>query len=109
LIYLRQDHKKTPSGGPQRTPLGILRIKDESEPCCCSPELTWRDVQHLVMWTAEHAPLSDNSGWQRNAAGSWINTRFGFGLMNAHGLVTMASNWTTVPPKSICTVPALPV
>ncbi|XP_021936624.1 neuroendocrine convertase 1-like isoform X2 [Zootermopsis nevadensis] len=74
-----------------------------------NPELTWRDVQHLVMWTAEYAPLSDNSGWQRNAAGAWINTRFGFGLMNAHGLVTVAANWTTVPPKTICTVSAEPL
>ncbi|KAJ9600056.1 hypothetical protein L9F63_009647, partial [Diploptera punctata] len=68
-----------------------------------NPELTWRDVQHLVMWTAEHAPLSDNMGWERNAAGAWVSTRFGFGLMNAHGLVTAAANWTTVPPKYICT------
>ncbi|XP_023717967.1 neuroendocrine convertase 1 isoform X2 [Cryptotermes secundus] len=74
-----------------------------------NPELTWRDVQHLVMWTAEYAPLSDNTGWQRNAAGAWINTRFGFGLMNAHGLVTAATNWTNVPPKTICTAAAEPL
>lgn len=62
-----------------------------------SPRLTWRDVQHLIVWTSELAPLIDNPGWQQNAAGLWFNTRFGFGLMNAYGLVKMAANWTTVP------------
>ena len=34
-----------------------------------SPELTWRDVQHLVAWTAEYAPLARNHGWMNNGAG----------------------------------------
>ncbi|GLH05557.1 Furin-like protease 2, partial [Gryllus bimaculatus] len=67
-----------------------------------NPELTWRDVQHLVVWTSEYAPLSDNEGWRRTAAGFWVNTRFGFGLMNAASLVAHAANWTTVPPAALC-------
>ncbi|XP_063215967.1 neuroendocrine convertase 1-like [Bacillus rossius redtenbacheri] len=74
-----------------------------------NPELTWRDVQHLVVWTSEYAPLSDNDGWQRNAAGFWASTRFGYGLMNALALVTAAANWTSVPPKLECEVTALPL
>lgn len=31
-----------------------------------SPNLTWRDVQHLIVWTSEYAPLSANPGWQEN-------------------------------------------
>lgn len=31
-----------------------------------SPNLTWRDVQHLIVWTSEYAPLSENPGWQIN-------------------------------------------
>ncbi|XP_047121260.1 neuroendocrine convertase 1-like [Schistocerca piceifrons] len=73
-----------------------------------NPELTWRDVQHLVAWTAEWAPLSDNRGWSRNAAGFRVNTRFGFGLMNAFALVSAAANWTNVPPKAICSTPMTP-
>ena len=34
-----------------------------------SPLLTWRDMQHLVAWTSEYAPLSHNPGWQKNGAG----------------------------------------
>lgn len=39
-----------------------------------------------------------------NAAGFWFNTRFGFGLMNAFSLVKAASNWTTVPEKTVCVI-----
>ena len=27
-----------------------------------SPNLTWRDVQHLVAWTSEFFPLMENKG-----------------------------------------------
>lgn len=63
-------------------------------------------MQHLVVWTSEYEPLKDNDGWIMNAAGLWVNTRFGFGLMNAFQLVKEAANWTTVPKKYICSVPA---
>ncbi|XP_012268604.2 neuroendocrine convertase 1-like [Athalia rosae] len=66
--------------------------------------LTWRDVQHLVVWTSEYSPLRENPGWFKNAAGFWYNSRFGFGLMNAFSLVTTGYNWTTVPEKGECNV-----
>ncbi|CAH0553623.1 unnamed protein product [Brassicogethes aeneus] len=69
-----------------------------------NPNLTWRDVQYLVVWTSEPAPVVDNPGWQLNAAGFWFNTRFGFGLMNAYGFVKAAANWTNVPDKSLCSI-----
>ncbi|XP_076285047.1 neuroendocrine convertase 1 isoform X2 [Lasioglossum baleicum] len=67
-------------------------------------DLTWRDVQHLIIWTSEYSPLRENPGWFRNSAGFWFNSRFGFGLMNAFALVAASSNWTTVPEKTICKV-----
>ncbi|XP_066261732.1 neuroendocrine convertase 1-like isoform X1 [Euwallacea similis] len=69
-----------------------------------NPSLTWRDVQHLIVWTSELAPVADNPGWQKNAAGLWFSTKFGFGLMNAYGLVSTASNWTTVPEDKKCEI-----
>jgi proprotein convertase subtilisin/kexin type 1 len=78
---------------------GIIALALEA-----NPNLSWRDVQHLIVWTSEVDPVVDNPGWQQNAAGFWFNTRFGFGLMNAFGLVKTAINWTTVPEKTICTV-----
>jgi proprotein convertase subtilisin/kexin type 1 len=62
-------------------------------------------VQHLVVWTAEVAPLADNRGWQRNAAGLRVNPRFGFGLMDAQAITQAAANWTNVPPAVSCTIP----
>lgn len=66
-------------------------------------------MQHLIVWSSEIDPVADNPGWQRNTAGLWFNTRFGFGLMNAFGLVKAAVNWTTVPPKAICVIKPYPL
>ncbi|KAF7414457.1 hypothetical protein HZH68_002946 [Vespula germanica] len=67
--------------------------------------LTWRDIQHLIVWTSEYRSLNENPGWLKNAAGFWYNLHFGFGLMNAYALVNFARNWTNVPEKNICEVP----
>nr|CAH7717328.1 unnamed protein product [Callosobruchus chinensis] len=78
---------------------GIIALALEA-----NTNLTWRDVQHLIVWTSELAPLANNVGWQQNSAGLWFNDRFGFGLMNAHGLITAAKNWVTVPERKSCKV-----
>ena len=46
------------------------------------------------------------SGWMQNGAGFWINSAFGFGLMNAAKMVEVANpvTWRSVPDKSICKV-----
>ncbi|KFM81220.1 Neuroendocrine convertase 1, partial [Stegodyphus mimosarum] len=69
-----------------------------------NPELTWRDVQHLVVWTSEYLQLSHNKGWRRNSAGLMYNSRFGFGLINSESMVKAALNWTLVPEKTTCIV-----
>ncbi|XP_021191254.3 neuroendocrine convertase 1 [Helicoverpa armigera] len=74
-----------------------------------NPNLTWRDVQHLIVWTSEYAPLSANPGWQINGAGLYFDVRFGFGLLNAEALVAAALNWTTVPREYDCHVGAAPL
>ncbi|KAJ8914185.1 hypothetical protein NQ315_015958 [Exocentrus adspersus] len=81
---------------------GIIALALEA-----NPNLTWRDVQHLIVWTSELAPVADNPGWQQNAAGLWFNNRFGFGLMNTFGLVNTAGNWTTVPKRKTCEIQAV--
>lgn len=64
-----------------------------------SPDLGWRDIQHLIVLSSNPRPLLDNTGWTRTAAGLWYNTGFGFGLMNADRFVALAtSNWTNVQP-----------
>ena len=98
---------------------------------CFRPELTWRDVQHLVAWTSEPSPLeclskdngndkgqTNNLGddddddddrsnlcmFTENAAGFKTNNHFGFGLLNAAALVNASDHFVTVPEKSVCKV-----
>lgn len=73
---------------------------------CTSPDLTWRDLQHIVVWTSEFDPLANNPGWKRNGAGLMVNSRFGFGLLNAKALVDLAdpATWKHVPEKKQCIV-----
>lgn len=71
-----------------------------------NPDLTWRDVQHLVAMTSKMMPLRDNDGWYRNAAGFCVNLAFGFGLLDAAHLVTAGhpDTWQMVPERKTCTV-----
>ncbi|RVE44747.1 hypothetical protein evm_010599 [Chilo suppressalis] len=73
-----------------------------------NPNLTWRDVQHLIVWTSDYNPLTNNPGWQINGVGLRFDIRFGFGLMNAGALVAAALNWTTVPEKFTCQIETAP-
>lgn len=66
--------------------------------------MTWRDMQHAVVWSSEVGPLRHNSGWVTNGRGLRVNARFGFGLLSAVGLVDVASNWTRVPDKTVCRI-----
>lgn len=71
---------------------------------CFSPNLTWRDMQHIITWTAEYSSLKDNPGWRKNGAGFWVNNAFGYGILNAKSMVEVSQNWVTVPEKYICVV-----
>ncbi|KAG8225590.1 hypothetical protein J437_LFUL006682 [Ladona fulva] len=93
------EHTGTSAAAPLAA--GIIALVLEA-----NPSLTWRDVQHLVVWTSQPSSLVDNSGWKINGAGFLINPSFGFGLMDAEALVTAAENWTNVPPQHLCTVQA---
>lgn len=72
--------------------------------CLFSPNLTWRDMQHLITWTAEYSSLKNNAGWRKNGAGFWVNNAFGFGILNAKSMVEVSQNWVTVPEKYQCVV-----
>ncbi|OZC06720.1 peptidase, S8/S53 family, partial [Onchocerca flexuosa] len=68
-----------------------------------NPSLTWRDVQHIVVWTSDPVPLLNiNEGWTKNARGLFVNSRFGFGLMDASAFVKTAKTWQNVPEHHAC-------
>jgi len=63
-----------------------------------NPNLTWRDIQHILVETAtQNAP--GDPDWATNDAGYLINHNYGFGLVNADAAVTLAQTWTNVEPE----------
>lgn len=67
-----------------------------------SPNLTWRDVQHIIVHTSKlTSPVDD--GWKTNGAGFHFNHKFGFGRLDAEALVEKAKIWQNVKPQRQCT------
>ncbi|MEB3218005.1 MAG: S8 family serine peptidase, partial [Nostocales cyanobacterium 94392] len=63
-----------------------------------NPNLTWRDVQHILVETGEQNDSSD-SDWTTNGAGHLVNHKYGFGAIDALAAVNAATTWTTVEPE----------
>ena len=64
------------------------------------PDLTWRDVQHLVIRTSKKNDLH-TTDWNQNAVGRWFSGRYGYGLMDAGHLVVMSKDWKLVPEQRV--------
>ncbi|XP_022060452.2 proprotein convertase subtilisin/kexin type 4-like isoform X2 [Acanthochromis polyacanthus] len=76
---------------------GILALALE-----VNPELTWRDVQHLIANTAK-IPDAEEPGWSINAAGYHVHHRYGFGLLDAGLMVQQAARFHTAAAQRKCT------
>ncbi|KAL4981215.1 peptidase S8/S53 domain-containing protein [Aspergillus desertorum] len=63
------------------------------------PELTWRDVQYLLVETAVPVHTSDGS-WQPTAGGRMFSHDWGYGKLDVSALVQKARNWALVPPQA---------
>ncbi|KAK1887638.1 Furin-1 [Dissostichus eleginoides] len=64
-------------------------------------ELTWRDMQHLVVRTSRPGHLSAGD-WKTNGGGRRVSHSYGYGLLDAGAMVSLAQNWTTVGPQHQC-------
>lgn len=69
----------------------------------CSTNLTWRDVQYLIVYTSNQDILVDGE-WVTNGAGLRVSHKFGFGVIDAEALVTRARRWISVPEQQSDTV-----
>ncbi|XP_035020543.1 furin-like protease kpc-1 isoform X1 [Hippoglossus stenolepis] len=67
-----------------------------------NPELTWRDVQHLIARTAK-IPDPEEPGWNINAAGYHVHHRYGFGLLDAGLMVQQAAHFNSAAHQRKCT------
>jgi furin len=70
-----------------------------------NPNLTWRDMQHIVVRTARPQNLIA-SDWQTNGVGRNVSHSFGYGLMDAYAMVQLSRNWITVPEQHKCEITA---
>ena len=65
--------------------------------------LTWRDVQHLVIRSARPKGNLKANDWRTNGVGLHFSHSYGFGLIDAAHLVKNARSWKTVPEQQKCT------
>lgn len=62
-----------------------------------SPDLSWRDVQHLIAITSQRTGNFDE--WRKNGAGMEYSLKNGFGAINAELLVNAGKFWKNLPPQ----------
>ena len=65
-----------------------------------NPNLTWRDVRHILVETAERVDTGDSdfySDWSMNDGGYYFSRSYGFGNIDAGAATAAATSWTTVP------------
>ncbi|MEC4805575.1 MAG: S8 family serine peptidase [Jaaginema sp. PMC 1080.18] len=60
-----------------------------------NPNLTWRDVQHILVQSARKNDPSDPE-WTTNGAGHDINYKYGFGVVDAEKAVNLAKTWEQI-------------
>ena len=98
---LRPDHICTDShtGTSASAPIaaGMAALALEA-----NPGLTWRDLQYIVVMSSRQHPLQDEPGWSTNGVGRAFSHKFGYGLMDAGRMVSMARAWKSLPQQHIC-------
>jgi furin len=67
-----------------------------------NPELTYRDVMHIIAETARIPNLSETEDWMINGAGFHVSDKFGFGVLDVGQMIALAQNWTNVNPRYEC-------
>uniref|UniRef100_A0AAV2J468 P/Homo B domain-containing protein n=1 Tax=Knipowitschia caucasica TaxID=637954 RepID=A0AAV2J468_KNICA len=83
-----EGHTGTSAAAPLAA--GMVALMLQVRPC-----LTWRDVQHIIAFTATKCDSS--ADWGLNGAGFHHSHQHGFGLLNAWRLVNAAKVWESVP------------
>lgn len=89
------EHTGTSASAPLAAGICALALE-------ANPNLTWRDMQYLVVMTSRYAPLEKETGWIVNGVKRKVSHKFGYGLMDAGAMVSLAEQWTAVPPQHIC-------
>ncbi|XP_017259657.1 furin (paired basic amino acid cleaving enzyme) a [Kryptolebias marmoratus] len=80
---------------------GIIALALEA-----NKNLTWRDMQHLVVRTSRPANLVAND-WQTNGVGRKVSHSYGYGLLDASSIASLAKTWSYVGPQRKCVISML--
>ena len=90
--YSSTDYTDTFGGTSSATPLvsGVIALMLEA-----NPNLSWRDVQHVLVETSRKNDASDSS-WTTNGNGHLVSHKYGFGVVDASAAVALAAQWTVV-------------
>ncbi|XP_074704700.1 proprotein convertase subtilisin/kexin type 7 isoform X1 [Strix aluco] len=94
-----EGHTGTSAAAPLAA--GMIALMLQVRPC-----LTWRDVQHIIVFTATKYE-DRRAKWDTNQAGFRHSHQHGFGLLNAWRLVNAAKIWESVPYLASYVSPAL--
>jgi len=89
--YDAGDVTHTFGGTSSATPLvaGVIALMLEA-----NKNLTWRDVQNILVNSARLIDSNDSS-WRINGGGHLVSHKYGFGAADAGAAVSLAENWTT--------------
>lgn len=87
----RMDFGGTSAACPQVAAIIALLLQSR-------PELTWRDVRHLVAHSGQVVdPSNADAPWFKNSAGMWFSEAFGFGLIDAKALIDNGKHHQLLP------------
>lgn len=84
-------HGGTSAAGPLAAGIYALALQ-------ARPELTWRDIQWITVMTA--VPFDQPSDWQTTVLGKQYSHQFGYGKLDAYGIVELAKTWKLVRPQA---------
>ena len=92
LGYSAGEYTGTFGGTSAAAPLvsGVIALMLQA-----NPNLSWRDIQHILIETAAHNDPLDPD-WGANGAGDLDNPKYGFGRVEAAAAVAAAAGWTPV-------------
>jgi subtilisin family serine protease len=90
--YIDTNYTKTFGGTSSSAPLaaGVIALILEA-----NPNLSWRDVQQILIESAQKNDPNDED-WATNGAGYSVNHKHGFGRIDAQAAVNEALQWTPV-------------
>ena len=69
-----------------------------------NPNLTYRDVMHLIAKTSRVPNVEDTEGWIINGAKYHVNEKYGFGVLDVSQMLQEAQGWKNMPERQKCVV-----